>query len=112
MTPIEAIKEDRIYHLDGTVALQHLDTLLAVPEFQAIQWVPGAGHSGAILQWVPVIRRIQQAGKAVQVFCGAHEIPALLEQVSARGLCICTGCGSEAEARELERQVARLSRER
>lgn len=104
--------EHRIYHLDGTVALQHLDTLLAVPEIQAIQWVPGAGRE-AILQWVPVIRRIQQAGKGVQVWAGPHEIPALLEQVSARGLCICAwGYNSEAEARELEKQVARLSRER
>jgi len=33
-------------------------------------------------------------------------------EVSARGLCSVTGCGSEAEARELERQVAKLSRER
>jgi len=61
---------------------------------------------------VPLIRRIQQAGKAVQVGCGAQDVPALLEAVSARGLCIVTGCGSEAEARELERQVAELSRER
>ena len=111
MKPIEAIKEDRIYHLDGTVALQHLDMLLAVPEIQAIQWVPGAGRE-AILQWVPIIRRIQRAGKAVQVFASLQEIPALLEQVSARGLCIRTWCGSEQEARELEQQVARLSRER
>jgi hypothetical protein len=46
------------------------------------------------------------------VYCGAQDVPALLEAVSARGLCILTGCGSETEARELERQVARLSRER
>ena len=99
------------YHLDGTVALHHLDLLLSVPEIQAIQWIPGAGHD-AILQWVPLIRRIQQAGKAVQVFCGAHEVAPLLNEVSARGLCIATYCGSEAEARELERQTAKLSRER
>jgi len=103
--------DHRIYHLDGTVALQHLDLLLSVPEIQAIQWVPGAGHD-AIMQWVPLIQRIQQAGKAVQVYCGSRDVPALLEAVSARGLCICTGCGSETEARDLERQVARLSRER
>jgi len=103
--------DHRIYHLDGTVALHHLDVLLSVPEIQAIQWVPGAGHE-EIMQWVPVIKRIQQAGKSVQVSCAAREIPALLNEVSARGLCICTGCGSEAEARELERQVAVLSKDR
>jgi len=103
--------DHRYYHLDGTVALHHLDVLLSVPEIHAIQWVPGSGHE-AILQWVPLIRRIQQAGKAVQVFCGAQEVAPLLNEVSARGLCICTGCGSEAEARDIERQVAKLSRER
>jgi len=64
------------------------------------------------MQWVPVIKRIQQAGKSVQVSCAAREVPALLNEVSARGLCICTGCGSEAQARELERQVEMLSREK
>jgi len=103
--------DHRYYHLDGTVALHHLDLLLSVPEIQAIQWVPGSGRE-AILQWVPLIRRIQQAGKAVQVFCEAQEVAPLLNEVSARGLCIVTGCASEAEARELERQVAKLSRER
>jgi len=103
--------DHRYYHLDGTVALHHLDLLLSVPEIHAIQWVPGSGRE-AILQWVPLIRRIQQAGKAVQIFCQAREVAPLLNEVSARGLCIVTGCGTETEARELERQVAKLSRER
>lgn len=101
--------DHRIYHLDGTVALQHLDLLLSVPEIQAIQWVPGAGHD-AILQWIPLIRRIQQAGKAVLVYAAAQDIPALLGAVSARALCIGTGCASEQEARDLLKVVERLSR--
>ena len=103
--------DHRYYHLDGTVALHHLDLLLSVPEIHAIQWIPGPSHE-AILQWVPLIRRIQRAGKAVQVICGAQDIPALLNEVSARGLCICTSCGSEVETQDLERQMARLSRDR
>jgi hypothetical protein len=35
--------DHRIYHLDGRGALHHLDTLLALPELHAIQWVPGRG---------------------------------------------------------------------
>jgi hypothetical protein len=100
--------DHRIYHLDGTVALQHLDLLLSVPEIQAIQWVPGAGRE-EILQWVPLIRRIQKAGKAVQVFAAPREIPALLDEVSARGLCITTTCASEQEARDLMNLVQRRS---
>ena len=55
-----------IWHLDGKGNLNHLETLLALPEVQAIQWVPGTGHE-AIMQWVPLIEQIQGAGKSVQV---------------------------------------------
>jgi hypothetical protein len=99
----------RIYHLDGTVALQHLDLLLSVPEIHAIQWVPGAGRE-EILRWVPLIRRIQQAGKSVLVYAEAKDIPALLGEVSARGLCIGTSCASELEAHDLLDEVERLSK--
>jgi hypothetical protein len=102
--------EHRIYHLDGTVALQHLDRLLEIPELHAIQWVPGSGHE-EVLQWIPLVRRIQQAGKGVQVFADARDIPALLGEVSACGLCILTACASEAEARDLLDEVTCLSRE-
>jgi hypothetical protein len=101
--------DHRIYHLDGTVALQHLDLLLSVPEIHAIQWVPGAGRE-AILQWVPLIRRIQQAGKSILVYTTPQEIPPLLGEVSACGLCIGTTCASEQEARDLLDVVKRLSK--
>jgi hypothetical protein len=55
-----------IYHLDGPQALRYLDTLLAIPEIHAIQWVPGAGRDywG---NWIEVYQRIQEAGKAMQM---------------------------------------------
>jgi hypothetical protein len=102
--------DHRIYHLDGTVALQHLDLLLSLPELQAIQWVPGSGHED-VLQWVPLIRRIQKAGKCIQVFAEVKDIPKLLGEVSARGLCIVTRCDSEQEARDLITTVGSLSKE-
>ncbi len=95
-----------IYHLDGTVALQHLDLLLSVPEINAIQWVPGAGRE-AVLQWIPLIQRVQKAGKSILVQAEPGEIPALLEAVPARGLCISTCCNSEQEARDLLEIVMR-----
>jgi hypothetical protein len=98
-----------IYHLDGVVALQHLELLLSVPEIDAIQWVPGAGRE-AILQWVPLIQRVQRAGKSILVQAEAAEIPALFDAVPARGLCISTSCNSEPEARDLLNFVERKSR--
>lgn len=100
-----------MYHLDGTEAIRHLDALLPLPELHAIQWVPGAGRE-AVLQWVPLIRRIQSAGKAVQVLARPREVEPLLREVSARGLLITTDCASEEEGRELVRLVGRLSRQR
>lgn len=57
-----------IFHLDGPTALQHLDSILAVEEIDAVQWVYGAGN-GPAARWVDVYRRIQDAGKALQVIC-------------------------------------------
>jgi hypothetical protein len=60
--------DHRYYHLDGTVALHHLDGLLSVPEIHAIQWIPDAGHE-AILEWVPLIRRIRALGGTAARHC-------------------------------------------
>jgi len=58
--------EVSIYHLDGPGALKHLDTLLEIPELTAIQWVYGAGN-GRCSDWLPVYRRIQEAGKGLEL---------------------------------------------
>lgn len=55
------------YHLDGAGALNHLDTLLEIPQLKVIQWVPGAGKE-RLDQWYDVIRRILAAKKSVQVY--------------------------------------------
>ena len=85
------------YHLDGPGALRHLDLLLAIPELNAIQWVPGAGCD-EIIQWTDLIRKVQMAGKAIMVYAKPDEVMALLDEVSPKGLCINTHCSSEDEA--------------
>jgi hypothetical protein len=100
--------ERNVYHLDGPGALHHLDTLLDIPELDAIQWVPGAGHE-AIMQWVPLIRRIQAGGKSICLFATPEEIGPLLREIRHQGVCISTHCESEAEARELIEYVEGLS---
>ena len=47
--------------------LRHLDRILAIPEINAIQWVQGVGDDLAIGQWLPVIKKIQAAGKGVVI---------------------------------------------
>ncbi len=58
--------ERSIFHLDGPQALRHLDLLLEIDELDAVQWVYGAG-GGRAGDWIEVYRRIQDAGKSMQV---------------------------------------------
>lgn len=92
--------DHRIYHLDGPGAIRHLDVLLALPDLQAIQWVPGAGQE-AVAQWIPLIRRVQEAGKSIAISARPEEISLLLRELRPEGLFISTNCKSEAEARRL-----------
>jgi hypothetical protein len=74
-----------IFHLDGPDALRHLDRLLEVPGLHAVQWVYGAGN-GPATRWIDVYRRIQAAGKGVQVIAGdLAEARAVAEQIRPEG---------------------------
>ena len=55
-----------LFHLDGPGALKHLDALLELDELDAVQWVYGAG-AGPAARWLDVYRRIQDAGKGLQI---------------------------------------------
>jgi len=93
-----------IFHLDGPGALPHLEILLHLPGLNGIQWVPGAG-SGSMLQWVPMLKTIQQHGKILHLSVGAEEVEPLLSELSPKGLMLSTSCASESEARDLLRRV-------
>jgi hypothetical protein len=74
-----------IYHLDGPGALRHLDSILSIGDLDAVQWVFGAGNEG-FGSWVGVYRRIQAAGKGVEVICTLPEVDDVMETLSPRGL--------------------------
>lgn len=100
----------RQFHVDGeSLAKAHLDTLLSLPELQAIQWMPGDGKF-EVMQWVPLIKKIQESRKSVQVYATPEEIIPLLKEVSLKGLCISTNCNSESEANRLIENVEKLLR--
>ncbi len=86
-----------IYHLDGPGALRHLDSLLAIPALNAVQWVFGAGNEG-FDRWVDVYRRIQAAGKGVEVICTFDELDAVMETLSPGGLYLSVGGVPDREA--------------
>jgi hypothetical protein len=80
--------DNTVYHLDGTQALRHLDSLLAIPGLDAIEWTPQASiEGGGDKRWHEVIRRILDAGKAVMtVHVAAADVIPLLDAVGPRGV--------------------------
>lgn len=74
-----------IYHLDGVGALRHLDRLLQIQKLKGIQWVPGEGQPSAG-HWIDVLKKIQAAGKCIQIHCGPDDIAPLCENLDPQGL--------------------------
>jgi hypothetical protein len=100
-----------IYHLDGTDCIRHLDLLFTIPEIRAIQWVPGAG-APPMPHWIPLLRRIQKAGRGLHLQTEPEHVETLLRELSPRGLLLNTHVDSEEEADDLIRHVARWTTDR
>ena len=89
-----------IYHLDGPGAIPHLDALLSLPGLRAIQWVPTPGRPRQV-DWIPLLQRIQLAGKAVVIACDPDEIPRLLRSLDPSHLVLTTTCATPQAALDL-----------
>jgi len=76
-----------IFHLDGPDAARHIDALLDVPHIQAIQFTPGAGSPSA-LQWLDMLRKIQDHGRSLLIFTPAEEVLELARSLKPEGLAI------------------------
>ncbi len=57
-------------------------------------------------RWIPLLKRIQAAGKSLHLSVWPHEIQLLLEELRPEGLMLSTRVNSEAEARDLLEKVA------
>jgi hypothetical protein len=102
-----------VYHWDGPDAIKHLDTLLSIPEIDAIQWTQGEGQAPATdPRWIVNYHKIQSAGKKLILpFVEIGEVETLLSQISSRGLMIRTHANSEAEAQALLKKVSQWTRD-
>ncbi len=76
-----------LFHLDGPGALKHLEALLELDSLDGIQWVYGAG-AGPAARWIDVYRRIQEAGKCLQIvgYYGLDEFRAVAPHLRPEGL--------------------------
>lgn len=98
-----------IYHLDGPDALKHLDRILEIPGLGGVQWVYGAGNPTAS-HWIPEIRKIQQAGKCVQIAVVPGELEIMLEELPPEGLMYMIEAESEEDARKMLEMAERRRR--
>ena len=93
-----------IYHLDGKDCSRHLDIILEVPEIQAIQWVQGAGNK-PIMQWVPLIKKIQSAGKSVVIDLEPDELEDFISSVKPEGILLCLAVDDEVIQEQILKRI-------
>jgi len=92
-----------VFHVDGKGMIRHLDRILAVPEIHAIQWAQGVGDDLPILQWLPLIKRIQAAGKSVLVDLQLSELEPFINAMNPNGLYLCIAASEEIQPDILKR---------
>ena len=73
-----------VYHLDGKGQLPHLDLLLALDDLRGIQWIPGDGQPPPE-DWLPVLKRIRQAGKLCQLFVSCAGARKIVQNLGGKG---------------------------
>jgi hypothetical protein len=98
------------YHIDGEEQLRFLDMLLSINSIKAFQWTNVAGQP-SVLNYIPVFKKIQRAGKRLILYCNPNEVEELMLELSPRGLLInVLGASSESEAREIVKKVGEWTR--
>lgn len=100
-----------VYHFDGIEQEQHLPYLLSLSKLKAIQWTHVAGQPSAAY-YLPILQRIQKAGKRLIIMAPPEDIPLLLDGLSAKGLYIHTETNRKKEAIKLIAYVEKHSKER
>lgn len=89
--------EHNIFHVDGKGVANHLDIILEMPEINAIQWVQGMGKDTPIMQWVPLIRKIQQSGKSVVIDLKPEELDSFMSEIEPEGIFLCIDAEPEIQ---------------
>ena len=98
-----------VYHFDGQEQIRHLDMLLSIPGLRAIQWTHVASQPPTSA-FLPVLQKIQRAGKNLILFPDAGEVEPLLDGLSSRGLhLVVGGLQTEEEARGMMRLIEKRS---
>jgi len=75
-----------VFHLDGPGVAKNIDSILTLPNLVGIQWVQGYGDDKPIMQWIPLIEKIQAAGKSAIVDLQLEELDQFMSKVDPTGI--------------------------
>jgi len=100
-----------IYHVDGVDALKHLDRILAFKKLSGVQWVPGAGKP-PMRDWLHILKKIQDAGKVIEISVTEEDIKPLCENLDPRGLLMRLFVPTKTKADRLARYVGSVKAEK
>ncbi|MCX6867315.1 MAG: hypothetical protein NTV46_14035 [Verrucomicrobia bacterium] len=92
-----------VFHVDGKGVAKNIDSILTLPNLAAIQWVQGYGIDQPILQWIPLIEKIQQAGKSVIVDLVPAELDAFMRRVDPTGIMLWINAEPEHQTEILQK---------
>ena len=97
-----------IYHLDGSGALHHLDSLLAIEELDMIQWNPEPAVPFDPLAFAPQLRKVLRAGKKLYLSCRPEAVRPVLEGLGTEGVFLSVSCKAEEQARQVLGELDRI----
>lgn len=101
-----AFLDQSVYHLDGPQALIHLDRILKMEKLNAVQWVYGAGQPSP-KHWIPTLLQIQNAGKCIDLYGPAEDLPEIMKYLKPEGFLYHCWCATPSDAVDLLKAVTR-----
>jgi hypothetical protein len=98
-----------VYHVDGWGVANHLDHILSVPEINGIQWVQDPSRQ-AIMQWVPLIKKVLAAGKSIIVDLQHQELEDFIAATdSPKGIYLWINSNDQAEQLAIIKRLEKWS---
>jgi len=91
------------FHMDSPGVGKNVDSILTLPNMPVIQWVQGYGDDSPIMQWVPLIKKIQEAGKSVIVDLQTGELDEFMKKVDPTGIMLWIPAEPKDQREVLER---------
>jgi hypothetical protein len=100
------VADQNIFHLDGEGVARHIDMILSVPEIDAVQWAQGMGPKRPIMQWIPLVKKIQ-ARRPMIVDVPKEELEAFMDETEPEGLFLWVQVDDEEEELAILKRISR-----